>query len=176
MVEGQDGRIRVGTAEREAAIRVLGEHLSTGHLDVGEYTERVDRAVAARTAGELDALFVDLPAPHYRQPPRLPPAANQPPALAFPAPATGYPAAYAAPYGYDEFGRPLSDKSRLAAGLLQILVPIGIGRFYTGDVGTAVAQLLLSLLCGVGVIWCLIDGIVILAQGGTDGQGRQLRS
>lgn len=166
MVEQPDRQIRVGTSDREAAIKALGGHLSTGHLDPDEYTQRVDQAVAARTATELDALFVDLPAPHYRQfpPPTMPYPQSVGPGIAYPAPS-----------GYDQFGRPLSDKSKLTAGLLQILLPIGIGRFYTGDTGIAVAQLLLSLLCGVGIIWCLVDGIVILVQGGTDGQGRQLR-
>jgi hypothetical protein len=28
----------------------------------------------------------------------------------------------------------------------------------------------------VGVIWCIVDGVVILAQGGTDRQGLQLRN
>ena len=81
-----------------------------------------------------------------------------------------------APYGQDAFGRPLSDKSRVVAGLLQLLLPIGTGRFYMGDTGTGVAQLLLTLLCGVGVIWAFIDGIVILAAGATDPQGRRLRT
>jgi TM2 domain-containing membrane protein YozV len=167
-VAEQPGRqIRVGTAEREAAIKSLGEHLSTGHLELAEYTQRVDRAAAARTVAELDTLFVDLPAPHYR--PLPPPGMHYPPPVLHSGPP------HPAPYGYDQFGRPLSDKSKLAAGLLQILVPIGVGRFYTGDIGIAVAQLLLALLCGVGIIWCIIDGIVILAQGGTDGEGRQLR-
>ena len=41
---------------------------------------------------------------------------------------------------------------------------LGIGRFYTGHIGIAVAQLVLSIVtCGIaGSIWGLIDGIVIL--------------
>lgn len=147
----------------------LGKHLETGHLEVEEYTERMDRAAIARTVAELDELFADLPAPHYR-PPASPPAVHQPQPPGSPT------AQFVRPplYGY-EVNRPLSHKSKLTAGLLQILLPFGIGRFYTGHTGIAVAQLLLSVLW-VGIIWCIIDGILILAQNSTDGQGRQLRT
>lgn len=145
-------------------MNALGTHLETGRLEVEEYTERMDRAATARTAAELDELFVDLPAPHYRQPPAL----HQPQAPGSPGPQL----ARSPLYGYD-VNRPLSHKSKLAAGLLQILLPFGIGRFYTGHIGMAVAQLFLSLVW-VGIIWCIIDGILILAQGGTDRQGLQL--
>lgn len=42
----------------------LGEHLSTGRLELGEYDARCARAIAARTRAELEALFTDLPEPH----------------------------------------------------------------------------------------------------------------
>ncbi|HEY0638194.1 MAG TPA: NINE protein [Pseudonocardiaceae bacterium] len=103
--------------------------------------------------------------------------------------ATGYPAAayaggpgqYAdpsAPFGYDPQGRPYSDKQKLIAGLLQILIGgFGVGRFYTGHTGIAVAQIAVTIVtCGIGAIWGLIDGIMILVNGGTDAQGRPLRS
>ena len=77
-----------------------------------------------------------------------------------------------APMPYDA---PISDKSKIAAGVLQIVLPIGIGRFYTGHAGIAVAQLLTAMFCGVGVIWSIVDGIVLLVNGGTDAQGRRLR-
>lgn len=171
--EGPQQRIRVGNDQREAAIRALGQHMSTGHLDTAEYSERVDRALAARTVGEIDALFADLPGPH-QQPPNIRPTPAMP---QHPPPSStpGTAGAEYAPYGRDAFGRPLSDKSRVVAGLLQLLLPIGIGRFYMGDIGTGVAQLLLTLLCGVGAIWAFIDGIVILAAGATDPRGRRLR-
>ena len=56
--------IRVSNAERDAAVSALGEHLSTGRLELAEYEERCGVAAAARTRGELEALFTDLPAPH----------------------------------------------------------------------------------------------------------------
>jgi Domain of unknown function (DUF1707) len=56
--------IRIGTAERDAAMKALGEHLEEGRLEVDEYGERSARASVATTAPELAALFDDLPAPH----------------------------------------------------------------------------------------------------------------
>ena len=55
--------IRIGTAERDAAMKALDEHLEAGRLDVDEYGERSARASVATTAPELAALFDDLPAP-----------------------------------------------------------------------------------------------------------------
>ncbi len=101
------------------------------------------------------------------------------------APAPGYqnpgPGAYGqpnwAPFGVDPLGRPYSDKSKVVAGILQILLPLGIGRFYTGHTSLGVAQLLVSLLtCGLGAIWPVIDGVIILVSDSTDAQGRLLRS
>jgi TM2 domain-containing membrane protein YozV len=88
------------------------------------------------------------------------------------------------PYGYpppqpqyDQYGRPISDKSKVVAGILGIaLGGFGAGRFYTGHTGIAVAQLIVTLVtCGLGHFWGLIDGIMILVNGGTDAQGRVLR-
>ncbi|MDF2696240.1 MAG: hypothetical protein K0S65_4623 [Labilithrix sp.] len=83
-----------------------------------------------------------------------------------------------APYGIDPItGMPFSDKSKMVAGLLNILLPLvgicGVGRFYTGHIGLGVAQLLLGwLTCG---IWPLVDGIMMLMGKITDSQGRPLR-
>lgn len=86
----------------------------------------------------------------------------------------GYPVDPAAPYGRDPMtGEPLSDKSKLVAGLLQLFIgTLGIGRFYLGHNGIAVAQL---LTCGGCGIWALIDGILILIGHVRDAQGRPLR-
>ncbi|MFY0407220.1 NINE protein [Solicola sp. PLA-1-18] len=106
------------------------------------------------------------------------------------------PYGYGAPDPYAPFGRhpvsgePLSDKSKVVAGLLQLFFGgFGVGRFYMGSTGVAIAQLLLTvfgfllaivligfvLLAGVG-IWALVDAIMILAGSPRDGQGRLLRS
>ncbi|GAA1038785.1 hypothetical protein GCM10009557_55770 [Virgisporangium ochraceum] len=71
----------------------------------------------------------------------------------------------------------VSDKSKLVAGLLGILLGgFGAGRFYTGHTGMAIGQIAATwLTCGLGGLWPLIDGILILVKGGTDAQGRILR-
>jgi TM2 domain-containing membrane protein YozV len=80
-------------------------------------------------------------------------------------------------YGVDVYGRPLSDKSKLVAGLLQIFLGgFGIGRFYLGYTTIGVLQLVVSLLtCGIGAVWPLIDGILIIVGHVPDAQGRTLR-
>lgn len=69
----------------------------------------------------------------------------------------------------------VSDKSRLVAGLLQLLIP-GVGRMYLGYAAQGVMQLVLTPFgCLVGWIWSIIDGIVILSGGVQhDGYGRRL--
>lgn len=118
-----------------------------------------------------------------QQPPAGPGGYGQQPGYGYPQqgyPQQGYPqGAYTgdpnAPYGYDMYGRPLSDKSKVVAGVLQLLVGgLGIGRFYVGDIGIGIAQL---LTCGGFGIWALIDGILFLTSNDrTDSQGRILRS
>jgi hypothetical protein len=53
--------MRVSDAEREAAASELREHFASGRLDSEELNERLDRAFAAKTRGDLNALFTDLP-------------------------------------------------------------------------------------------------------------------
>jgi hypothetical protein len=70
--------LRIGDAEREAAVSALGEHYAAGRLTKQEYDERADRALAARTQMELFPLFADLPRPQgagrpaMASPPRVP--------------------------------------------------------------------------------------------------------
>jgi len=58
-----DQHIRVSDAERNAVAERLGAHNSDGRLDQAEFDERVSRAMAAKTRGDLDGLFDDLPDP-----------------------------------------------------------------------------------------------------------------
>jgi len=84
-----------------------------------------------------------------------------------------------APYGVDpKTGLPFSDKQKLVAGLLQIFLGgFGVGRFYLGDTKIAVWQLVVTILtCGLGSLWGLIDGIIILATDSKDPNGLPLRS
>lgn len=53
--------VRVGFAERDRATTALQEHLAAGRLETDEFDERVGAALKAKTRGELDALFTDLP-------------------------------------------------------------------------------------------------------------------
>jgi len=55
--------IRIGTAEREDAMRRLSDHFAAGRLSVAEFDERSARVAAAMTRGELAPLFADLPEP-----------------------------------------------------------------------------------------------------------------
>ncbi len=54
-------------------------------------------------------------------------------------------------------------KSKTTAGILAILLgAFGAHNFYLGNNGKAVLQLLLSFCFGIGWIWSLIEGIMIL--------------
>lgn len=64
MSEYRPEDLRVSDTERDAALSALGEHMSTGRLDVTEYGERSAQVTAAKTRGDLEALFTDLPEPH----------------------------------------------------------------------------------------------------------------
>jgi TM2 domain-containing membrane protein YozV len=103
-------------------------------------------------------------------------------------------------YGFDPLtGQPLSDKSKITAGLLQLTLGFfftlgGVGRLYAGNTALGVAQLVATIVawtsfwCGFLVLfiswvpwiaiwlWFVIDGIVMLAGRPVDGQGRLLRS
>jgi hypothetical protein len=59
--DGLGDTTRVGTAEREKAVALLGDHWRAGRLDPAEHELRVTRARAAVTRADLDVLFADLP-------------------------------------------------------------------------------------------------------------------
>jgi TM2 domain-containing membrane protein YozV len=132
----------------------------------------------------------NLPEPYQQRPYSAPPSS----------PAQHYiPAAAAAPFGVDPVtGTPLSDKSKMVAGLLQLLPGLllglgGIGRLYAGHTTLGVIQLVvtavgwISFWCGFLLLfpfflffcawlWFVIDGIVLLAGRSSDREGRLLRS
>jgi TM2 domain-containing membrane protein YozV len=117
------------------------------------------------------------PPPPYGQP--TPPPYGQPGQPGWPVPPPGaYGVSSTTPYGiHPVTGIPYSDKSKLVAGLLQILIPIGIGRFYIGDNKTGVIQLVVTLVtCGIGALWPFIDGIIMLVTDSKDANGYMLRS
>ena len=64
----RDGFIRASDAERDQAARRLRDHAVAGRLTTEELDERSGRVFAARTLGELDDLFHDLPRERGRSP------------------------------------------------------------------------------------------------------------
>jgi len=70
-------------------------------------------------------------------------------------------------------------KSKLVAGLLGILLgSLGVHRFYLGYIGIGIAQIVVTFVtCGIGAIWGLIEGVLILVGSGitTDSEGRPLK-
>lgn len=92
---------------------------------------------------------------------------------------------------------PVSDKSKLVAGLLQLVPGFcltlgGLGRLYAGRTTLGLVQLgasfvsWVSAACGfvLGLpwfvtaaiwVWFVVDGLVVLFGRTTDGQGRLLR-
>jgi len=61
-----DYDLRIGDAERDAAMAQLREHFVAGRLTFDELTERIDAALTAKTQRQIDRLMADLP-----QPPRV---------------------------------------------------------------------------------------------------------
>ena len=53
--------LRIGDADREAAIELLGEQYAVGRLTRDEFDERSDAVWSARTRGDLAPVFADLP-------------------------------------------------------------------------------------------------------------------
>ncbi|MBN3508191.1 NINE protein [Mycolicibacterium nivoides] len=114
------------------------------------------------------------------QPAGFPPPAGYPPPPVYPP----YPSPYgdpSAPYGRHPItGEPFSDKSKVIAGLLQLLGLfglVGIGRIYIGDTKLGVIQLIVGLAtCTIGaIIWGIIDAVQILTDKVRDPYGRPLR-
>lgn len=61
MSRSTDLRMRVGDTERDTCLDQLSGDYAAGRLDLAELHHRQDRALRARTAGELAVLIADLP-------------------------------------------------------------------------------------------------------------------
>jgi TM2 domain-containing membrane protein YozV len=132
--------------------------------------------------------------------PQMPPPPGYPAQPGYPPQFPGYPAypgypGHAAdpqaPFGRGPAtGMPLSDKSAVTAGLLQLFLGVfGIGRFYLDSTQIAVAQLclglfgtLFTLFCFLGFpvllgasVWAIVDAIMMFTGGVKDKYGRKLR-
>ena len=139
----------------------------------------------------------ETPPPYY-PPPNYPPPyqSAQPGQFPGPYPPGQYPPGQYPPAGFDPaapFGRhpltgePFSDKSKVVAGLLQLLGlvgVVGIGRIYLGYTTLGITQLIGGVVlgivtCGIGfivpVIWGIIDATLILTDKVRDPAGRPLR-
>lgn len=81
-LEGMEARdLRVSDAEREHVGQLLQRAVGQGMLSLGEFTERMDTALASKTRGELNSVLADLPgmqiAEQHRPSPQ-PPAGPSP--------------------------------------------------------------------------------------------------
>jgi len=100
------------------------------------------------------------------------------PAMAYPQTPGGLVAGQVVQTPYGAFM--VGGKSKLAAGLLGVFLGgLGAGQFYRGNVGTGVAQLLVTIFtAGFGGLWGFIEGIVVLVsqpgQAGSLDSNRQL--
>jgi hypothetical protein len=70
--------LRAGDADRSAVAATLGRHMAAGRLTLEEYDERLARAYAAKTYGELAELTTDLPAERPAARPGVPARAPAP--------------------------------------------------------------------------------------------------
>jgi hypothetical protein len=85
-----DPNIRASDADRDRAASLLREHHAAGRLTAEEFHERLDKAMEAKTLGDLDALMVDLPSIDLY---RLPDASLRRPRPSGSLPASGNPPA-----------------------------------------------------------------------------------
>jgi TM2 domain-containing membrane protein YozV len=134
------------------------------------------------------------PPPGGTPPPPPPPGGDPlpPPGSYTPPPAGGYvpPAAdYGAPpagaYGAPGYGAVVpgvppgyQQKEKMVAGLLGILIGgFGVHNFYLGYTTKGIIQIVVTIVtCGIGAIWGLIEGIMILTGSiNTDANGVPLK-
>ena len=139
---------RIGDAERNSAMDALGEHLSSGRIDLDEFGTRSAQVTQARTVADLNALFADLPAPR-------PTIAGLEPAIR--------PAAAPAPAPPDAVTPSLSDRSAAQRWVAGATAASGI--------------IALILFLALGLPWWIFllpaaIGIISSSVWGSDGQRR----
>jgi hypothetical protein len=74
--------LRASDEDREQVVHALERHTAAGRLSLEEHAERVERALAARTCGELADILSDLP-PERAEPTRATTAGDHQLAIAF---------------------------------------------------------------------------------------------
>src|ERR1043166_8730965 len=60
--ERPEAHLRMSDRDRERVVARLNEAVAEGRLDIGEFEERLDGVLAARTFGEVEPFVADLPA------------------------------------------------------------------------------------------------------------------
>ena len=66
-------------------------------------------------------------------------------------------------------GKPAGAEKKIVAGIFGILLGgLGIHKFYLGYTKEGVIQIVLSLVCGIGAIIGLIEGIIYLTKSDAD--------
>lgn len=119
-MDAEHSPLRIGDAERTAALQALDEHLAAGRLTVEEYGDRSAAAVNAVVAADLATLFTDLPQPH----PELPGRSTPPPTA--PLPVTPPPGEVAPAKGALQ---------NMGGGLMLLAVAIAVGVFLVTRMG-----------------------------------------
>jgi len=113
---------RIGDAERDRAAELLREHMAQGRLSAEEFDERIEAALTAKVATDLDPLFTDLPGPRPGQDVATQPYATPPwqRTTASPAPAPAPPVPVMQPRG------PGATALNSLTGVLWVVVPLVI--------------------------------------------------
>jgi len=60
--------IRIGDEERNKAVALLSDHMAEGRLTQSEFNDRLGLVLNARTAQDLEPVFIDLPGPNPGRP------------------------------------------------------------------------------------------------------------
>ncbi|MDD7942258.1 DUF1707 domain-containing protein [Actinomycetospora lutea] len=137
--------LRVGDADRGAALDALGDHLAAGRLDIDEFGDRSALAAVAVHRADLEALFTDLPAPHPPLPDLpAPPAPSAPPAQRREARAAPVPPHY---HHHRPVPAPVAGLG-LAVLLLMMLPVVVVGAATTGSAGGLLILPLLFVVLG----------------------------
>jgi hypothetical protein len=60
--------LRIGDEERNKAVSLLSDHMAEGRLTQSEFNDRLGLVLNAKTAQDLEPVFLDLPGPNPGRP------------------------------------------------------------------------------------------------------------
>jgi hypothetical protein len=123
---GMEARdLRVSDAEKEHVGQLLQRAVGQGMLSLGEFTERMDTALAAKTRGELNSVLADLPGMQIAEQHRPPTRQPSPPAAQSYGPQSYGPQSYA-PHGYTAHSHsPVVNTSDIVRGTMSTVTRKG---------------------------------------------------